>query len=200
MRWRGGSMARLSAVVSVTLTETELKLVLAQCQTRQHSTRDRTLILFSVLAGLRACELAALRVGDVYDTQGKPRSSIVLAVDQTKGHSSRTVYINSELQRALKAYWSIIAHSSTTAPLFATRYGKSFSANTMSQLFLDIYGSCGLRGCSSHSGRKTFITRLADKGVSVHLLAALAGHKHISTTQRYITVNEALLARAVELV
>ena len=183
-----------------TLTEQELKLVLAHCQTRQHSTRDRTLVLFSVLAGLRACELAALRVGDVYDTQGKPRSSTVLAVDQTKGHSARRIYINSELQRALKAYWPVVAHSSTTAPLFPTRYGKSFSANTMSQLFLEIYHSLGLRGCSSHSGRKTFITRLADKGVSVHLLAALAGHRHISTTQRYITVNEALLARAVELV
>jgi len=69
----------------------------------------------------------------------------------------------------------------------------------MSQLFLDIYHSVGLRGCSSHSGRKTFITRLADQGVAVHLLAELVGHKHISTTQRYITVNEALLSRAVEL-
>jgi integrase/recombinase XerD len=183
-----------------TLTETELKLVLAHCQTRQHSTRDRTVVLFSVLAGLRACELAALSIADVYDTQGKPRSSTVLAVDQTKGHRARRIYINSELQRALKAYWPTVAHSSTTAPLFPTRYGGAFSANTMSQLFLELYHSCGLTGCSSHSGRKTFITRLADKGVSVHLLAALAGHKHISTTQRYITVNEALLARAVELV
>ena len=183
-----------------TLTEQELKLVLAHCQTRQHAARDRTVVLFSILAGLRACELAALRVEDVYDTQGKPRSSTVLAVDQTKGHSARTVYINSELQRALRQYWPNIAHSSSTAALFPTRYGTHFSANTMSQLFLELYGSCGLRGCSSHSGRKTFITRLADKGVSVHLLAALAGHRHISTTQRYITVNDALLARAVELV
>ncbi|WP_246086310.1 tyrosine-type recombinase/integrase [Roseinatronobacter monicus] len=130
----------------------------------------------------------------------QPRSNTTLAVAQTKGHSKRTVYINTELQRALKQYWTLFAHSSTTAPLFATRYGRAFSANTMSQLFLDIYGSCGLRGCSSHSGRKTFITRLADQGVAVHLLAALAGHRHISTTQRYITVNEALLSRAVELV
>ncbi len=183
-----------------TLTEQELKLVLAQCQTRQHSTRDRTLVLFSILAGMRACELAGLRIADVYDTQGRPRSSTTLAVAQTKGHSTRTVYINTELQRALKQYWPQVADRSTTAPLFATRYGSAFSANTMSQLFLDIYHSLGLRGCSSHSGRKTFITRLADKGVSVHLLAALAGHKHISTTQRYITVNEALLSRAVELV
>ena len=183
-----------------TLTERELKLTLAQCQTRQHSTRDKTIVLFSVLAGLRACELAALKIADVYDTSGRSRSSTVLAVDQTKGHSTRRVYINTELQRALKEYWPLVADRSSNAALFATRYGAAFSANTMSQLFLDLYHSCGLRGCSSHSGRKTFITRLADKGVAVHLLAALAGHKHISTTQRYITVNEALLSRAVELV
>ena len=48
-------------------------------------------------------------------------------------------------------------------------------------------------------GRRTFITRLADSGVAVHVLAALAGHRHIATTQRYITVNDAMLARAVEL-
>ena len=182
------------------LTDKEIRLVLAQCNTRRHSARDRTLVQFSVLAGLRACELAALTVGDVYDEQGAARNSALLQVGQTKGHSARRVYINTELQRALKAYRPHMADTAHSAPLFATRFGTAFSANTMSQLFLDIYHSCGLHGCSSHSGRKTFITRLADKGVAVHLLAALAGHKHISTTQRYITVNEALLTRAVELV
>ncbi|WP_142082787.1 tyrosine-type recombinase/integrase [Roseinatronobacter monicus] len=59
-----------------TLTEQELKLVLAQCKTRQHSTRDKTLVLFSVLAGLRACELAGLTIADVYDAQGKPRRAM----------------------------------------------------------------------------------------------------------------------------
>ncbi|TVP53229.1 MAG: site-specific integrase, partial [Halomonas sp.] len=52
---------------------------------------------------------------------------------------------------------------------------------------------------SSHSGRRTYITRLANKGVGVRLLAALAGHAHISTTQRYIDVNAEQLASAVEL-
>jgi integrase/recombinase XerD len=183
-----------------TLADKELKLILAHCHTRQHSTRDRTIIHVSVLAGLRACELAALRIGDVYDADGKPRSSTVLDADQTKGPRARRIYINSQLQRALREYWPVIEHRSPNTALFTTRYGQPFSANTMSQLFLNIYHSVGLRGCSSHSGRKTFITRLADKGVAVHLLAALAGHRHISTTQRYITVNEALLSRAVELV
>ncbi|MDB9962718.1 tyrosine-type recombinase/integrase, partial [Planktomarina temperata] len=44
-----------------------------------------------------------------------------------------------------------------------------------------------------------YITRLANKGVGVRLLAALAGHSHISTTQRYIDVNSEQLSEAVKL-
>jgi site-specific recombinase XerD len=50
-----------------------------------------------------------------------------------------------------------------------------------------------------HSGRRTYITRLANKGVGVRLLAALAGHSHISNTQRYIDVNADQMKEAVEL-
>ena len=63
----------------------------------------------------------------------------------------------------------------------------------------DIYKAIGLKDASSHSGRRTYITRLANKGVGVRLLAALAGHSHISTTQRYIDVNSEQLSEAVEL-
>ena len=182
-----------------TITERELRTALAICDTRRHSTRDRTIVLFSVLAGLRACELAALTVAHAYAADGTPLSSSVLTSTQTKGHRARRIYINSKLQRVLRDYWPMVKHRTPDAALFQTQHLRAFSANTMSQLFLDIYHSVGLKGCSAHSGRKTFITRLADQGVAVHLLAALAGHRHISTTQRYITVNEALLSRAVEL-
>ena len=84
-------------------------------------------------------------------------------------------------------------------PLLETQKGGHFSANTMCQLFLDIYKACGLKGASSHSERRTYITQLANKGVGVRLLAELAGHSHISTTQRYIDVNGYQLSQAVEL-
>ena len=73
------------------------------------------------------------------------------------------------------------------------------SPNTMCQLFLDILKNCGFKDASSHSGRRTYITRLANKGVGVRLLAALVGHSHISTTQRYIDVNADQMREAVEL-
>jgi len=69
----------------------------------------------------------------------------------------------------------------------------------MCQLFLRILKNCGFKDASSHSGRRTYITRLANKGVGVRLLAALAGHSHISTTQRYIDVNADQMREAVEL-
>ena len=59
--------------------------------------------------------------------------------------------------------------------------------------------AAGVDKATSHSGRRTFITNLANKGVNVRVLAALAGHRHISTTQRYIELNEEVLKAAIEL-
>ena len=69
----------------------------------------------------------------------------------------------------------------------------------MCQLLLGVFADCGLRGATSHTPRRTFITQLVNKGVGVRVLAELAGHSSISVTQRYIDMNYAQLARAVEL-
>jgi len=66
-------------------------------------------------------------------------------------------------------------------------------------LFNRIYKMAGIDGASSHSGRRQFVTQLADRGINARLVQVLAGHKHLSTTQRYIDVNENALRNAVEL-
>ena len=77
--------------------------------------------------------------------------------------------------------------------------GAAFSANTMCQLIIRIYEECGLEGATSHSGRRTLITNLANKGISVKVLAEIAGHSSIQTTARYISVNDELMRTAIEL-
>jgi len=67
-------------------------------------------------------------------------------------------------------------------------------------LFARLYDHACIPGASSHSGRRTFITKLANKGVSAKVLMTLARHQHLSTTQKYIEVNDAMLGAAVELV
>ncbi len=113
---------------------------------------------------------------------------------------THAVYVSRKLKRVLQQYYPSLQHRLATGPLFQTQIRTRFSADTMYQLFLQIYKDCGRKGASSHSARRKFITKLANTGINVSLLAALAGHQQISTTQRYIDVNDAQLAQAVELI
>ena len=182
-----------------TLTDAQLRRCLKWCQMRRHSTRDTTIFYVSYYAGLRAKEIAALTICDVYDEQGSVREQFVLDAVQTKGAKTRTVWINTKLRRQLELYRSSLLFKDAKRTLFASQKGGAFSANTMTQLFLNIYHAAGFENASSHSGRRTFITELASKGVSVRVLAELAGHSSIQTTQRYIDVNPQQMSAAVEL-
>ena len=135
----------------------------------------------------------------MYDEQGAVREQFVLDAVQTKGAKSRTVWINAKLRRQLELYRSTLRFTDANRALFQSQKGGAFSANTMTQLFLNIYRAAGFENASSHSGRRTFITELASKGVSVRVLAELAGHSSIQTTQRYIDVNPQQMSAAVEL-
>jgi integrase/recombinase XerD len=80
--------------------------------------------------------------------------------------------------------------------LFPSQKARCFSANSACQLIIRLYKSAGLVGATSHSGRLTLLTDLSEKGVSVFVLAE---HRHISTTQRYVMVNEQMLKNAINL-
>jgi len=74
-----------------------------------------------------------------------------------------------------------------------TERSEKFSANAITVFFKRLYLKIGFVGCSSHSGRRTFITTAARKishaGGSIKDVMSLAGHRNLSTTQRYIDQN-----------
>ncbi len=84
-------------------------------------------------------------------------------------------------------------------PLFVSKWGKAMSPNSLVQVFGRFYKLAGLSNASINSGGRSFLTGLAPKGVHVRVLATLAGHKNISTTQRYIEAGEHQLRATVEL-
>jgi integrase/recombinase XerD len=154
--------------------------------------------MVGLLTGMRVGELAALSVSDVVDAKGKVREQILLRAHQTKGNEARTVLVNAQAQAELERFLHGIGRNGAE-PLFVSKVGKRFSANSLCQVMGKLYEGCGLDAATSHSTRRTFITNLAHKGVNVRVLAALAGHSSISTTQRYIDLNENVLRAAVEL-
>ena len=183
------------------LTDAEFKRLTAVINSLRYQTRNHTTVALSFYAGLRACEIAALRVGDVFDDAGGVKDTIYLNSTQTKGSDSTTVLVNTKLKRQLEKFAKQYpVHMSTrTAPLLFSAKGGGFSAQTIVNLFKRIYKTAGIEGASSHSGRRQFVTKLADQGINARLVQVLARHKHLSTTQRYIDVNENALRNAVEL-
>jgi integrase/recombinase XerD len=185
-----------------TFTEQELRKVLDYIATRPHALRNRVMLFTTYYAGLRVGEVASLRYEDVVDDSGEIRDEILLQAEQTKGNCARVVFVNAKLKRELKAYICQYPYTKAKSKLFYSqkREEQGFTANTLTQHFHYLYKRAGMVGASSHSGRRTFITNLAAKGVGVRVLMSLAGHRNIGTTQAYIDVNDDMKRRAVELV
>jgi len=151
---------------------------------------------------MRVKEVASLRINDVWTIDEGIRNEVRLTAEMTKGDKAGTVFLPEKLRKELLAYIAGIDRSDTTKALFYTQkhHQRGFTANTLAQFFHYLYKRAGIDGASSHSGRRTFITNLAAKGIGVRVLQSLARHAGISTTQAYIDVNDEMKRCAVELI
>lgn len=185
-----------------TLSEQELEQVLNYISNKKYSARDRALILTSYYSGMRVGEISSLTVGHVLDAGGNIKGEIRLTAEQTKGKHPRTVFVNSKLKDELAKYIQLIRTDDKERTLFPTQKNprRGFTANTLTQHFLNMYRSAGIDGASSHSGRRTYATTIASQGVGLRVLMRLMGHRNVSTTAVYIDANDNMLRKAVELV
>ena len=185
------------------LTHTEIKRLLRVVSTTKHAARNRLVVMLSYMAGLRACEIAALKVGDVInelkDGTWEVKTEAVLKSNQTKGNKAQTVVFSSGLCKEIAGYY---AHSEETLEmtdhLIYSQKKSGFSSQTIQNLFRELYEAAAISNASSHSGRRTFITTLSERGVSVRVIQALARHSSLQTTALYIDAGIDKLRAAVE--
>jgi integrase/recombinase XerD len=178
------------------LTAEELNLVQIVAGSGRQAKRDLVLLDFSFRLGLRVKEMAALMIEDVTEDNGQIKESFYLKADQAKGSKGRTVYLtNKKLQKNLTAYLEERAED-TNKHLFKSQK-TAFTANTLQQLFKRLYTKAGIKGAKSHSGRRTFATRLIHEGFNIKSVSVLMGHTNIQTTSRYIDTNPIQLGNMV---
>ncbi len=182
-----------------TLTKNEIDQVLAYLEKRKYSERNRAMFFMSLWAACRVGEIAALKMGDVVNPDGSIKGEVRLSASQTKGGQPRTVFLPKKLQEELEKYLVTRFVRNPEVPFFHTANRLGFTANTLTQHFFWMYRNAGIEA-SSQSGRRSRITELAQAGIGVRTLAAIAGHRSIVVTQRYIDVNPAMIRNAVELV
>ena len=183
-----------------TLTPAEIEQVLQYISPRSYAMRNRVMFLTGLWSGMRVGEISSLSVGDVRNTAGSVRAEIRLTAAQTKGRHPRTVFLPQKLRDELQTYLDLRGMVPATNPLFITAGRKRFSANVMAQHFHYLFKRAGIAGASSHSLRRSFLTSLASKGISVRVLADLAGHRNLQVTMRYLDASDDMKRNAVEMV
>jgi integrase/recombinase XerD len=181
------------------LTTPEFKRVIKMQSNTKFGLRNTVLMHLSFYLGLRAKEMCLLTVGSITDSHGALKTEVLLKRKMTKGNKQRRFYLtNDKLTKILMQYMEQRKVDETDhpdAPLILSQKGGRFSPNSMQQLFSKFYRMVGLDGASSHSGRRSFCTRLLEQGVGIRNVQTLMGHSSIGTTAIYAEENPVLLGK-----
>ena len=176
------------------LTKKQIDQLLWYVGTLRHPLRNEVIVLLSVKAGLRAKEIAGLTWSMITDADGDIGSSIHLTDKVSKGRGGRVIPLNMQLRLKLI---ELLEHERqhhrfdiSASHVIRTERSDKTSPQAVVNMFASWFEDMGLNGCSSHSGRRTFITNAAKKissvGGSLRDVQMLAGHSSLAVTQRYI--------------
>ena len=185
-----------------TLSRRQIALAVNLLNQTRYPIRNKAILLLSVKAGLRAKEIANLTWDMLTDAEGALSDCIRLENSASKGHSGgRVIPLNQNLKAALA---ELYREREPSSYVVTSERGPKMSPVVIVNLFASWYRDLGFTGCSSHSGRRTFITNAARQismvGGSLRDIQALAGHSALSTTQRYIEADVEAQTKVVELV
>lgn len=170
----------------------DVRLMLEHVRDQRYPERNHVMILLSCKAGLRACEIAGLTWPMVLDSSNQVGATITVARAIAKCRSGRSIPMHRQLRRALVKL-NKQAGRPAAGPVIRSERGSHMTAASVVNWFGLLYSELNMIGCSSHSGRRTFITTsarlLAKTGGSLRDIQELAGHRAITTTERYIEGN-----------
>ncbi len=194
------------------LSEVQIRTTLQFLTTTRNSQRDIVVFLLSVKSGLRAKEIASITWQMVTDPEGNVSEAIALQNIASKGsNGGRSIPLNKDLKAALEILKDFAAAKrlekgfsfDLASNVITSERGGRMSANSIAHWFKRLYGNLGFDGCSSHSGRRTAITRWAKNtsraGGSLKDVQELSGHVSLSTTQRYIQSDTAAKRKLVDM-
>lgn len=190
-----------------TLNPTQIKKISEFLLTNRYGLRDQTIFYFSVKCGLRAKEISHLKWSMVMESDGSISNYLHLPNSSSKGRSGRIVPLHKDLKNNLvkmvEEYKNFKDFDPVASSIIRTERSKSTTSQSIVNMFQRWYVRLGLVGCSSHSGRRTFITETSKKistvGGSLRDIQMMVGHSSLQTTQRYIESDRECQRRVVNL-
>ncbi len=171
------------------LAPADVRLVLGHVERGSVCSRNKAVVMLSIYAGLRACEVSGLTWPMALQADGEIDCQLRISDRIAKNSSGRRIPMHPKLALALRRLHRQSGHP-REGPVIVSARGGAMTAKAIVNWFAAVYRAVGLDGCSSHSGRRTFITRsarmLVQVGGSLRDVQELAGHRALTTTERYI--------------
>lgn len=141
--------------------------------------------------GIRISELANLRMGDVMFSEGVKEGQLYIRPQES--HSERTIPLNRAAELAIKRY---LAHRQSKAPakkeaeeyLFITKTGHQLLIRNIRTAIDRYFKKAGIKDVKVNDLRHTWVTHHLTQGASLILVSKLAGHKRLSTTEKYLNL------------
>lgn len=193
---------------SKVLTKPQIEMVSSYLRSKRNGLRNETIFLLSVKSGLRSKEISQLSWKEVLNSNGEVDEVISLTNQTSKGKSGRIIPLHKDLKKNLiemlerqkKKRW----FDPNTSFVIHTERSPFTTSQTIINMFQSWYRRLGLVGCSSHSGRRTFITETSKKislvGGSLRDVQLMVGHSTLQTTQRYIDWDTESQRKVVDLI
>jgi integrase/recombinase XerD len=184
------------------LTDSELSRI------RKNLKGQRNLLLFDVLryTGERIGAVVQLKQWDVFSIKGQVLDDITFRPETRKAtntgkRQTRQIVIHPALAEALINY-PIYPGNPWLFPSCIKKPDEGHitvqGADYLLRVAIDKAGLGG-KGISTHSFRRTVITKLDEAGVSPSVIQTVTGHRSLASVQRYIETNPARVKAAVNL-
>ena len=193
---------------SKTLNKSQIQMVRTFLKSKRNGLRNETIFLLSVKSGLRSKEISLLSWKMVCKSDGTIDDYINLPNSSTKGNSGRIIPLHKDIKENLKSMFiehkQLYGFNENTSFIVRTERSPFTTSQTIVNMFQKWYGKLGLLGCSSHSGRRTFITetskRISLVGGSLRDIQMMVGHSSLQTTQRYIEGDSESQRKVIDLI
>jgi len=179
------------------IEDKQLKAIFNYIDTLPNARQIKMMFQFNFLAGMRSINFRNLQLKDVIDEYNNIKDIIVLEGDKNKGNKKAKYYVSDELKKDIKEYIKNFNLEDRERFLFISpKTGKPYNHCSISRIFSTIYNTFGLE-CSTHYGRRNFITTLLTKGIDLTTVKTLVNHQNVQTTTLYYNENENMLKDVV---
>ena len=193
---------------SKVLNKSQIEWVSSYLRSKRNGLRNQTIFLLSVKSGLRSKEISQLSWKEVCNSNGEVDEYINLTNRSSKGKSGRVIPLHKDVRQnlieLLDDHKQFSGFNMDTSFVVRTERSPFTTSQTIVNMFQSWYRKLGLVGCSSHSGRRTFITETSKKislvGGSLRDVQMMVGHSSLQTTQRYIESDSESQRRVVDLI